>query len=362
MPLRALLENKDFLAENLAETSRNCIFKCPNCESNLIPVIPQKNIIKHFRHKDGHTHGEPETPEHEEGKNRLREIAESLGFEATTEYRIGKHITDVFVKSPKPLAIEFQWSKCNSDEILDRNTTYTANGVTPLWILGSKFIDGERQTKIEDEIRKNQDLFYFKNEKYFVKRISHYNEFLISTQINKLATGKNGFSEKEARRICNAYLAGKMDWQERFTPELLPIQKVWRLAPPRCFHGEVDHNTDNYQVVEWDINGVETTKATIAVFTDKLQVGTITELLHAIKIGKPTLSIFTETLAETNYLENIKFLQQSPQFSYYGVNSEEYWFLIDYLLTKCKNATVALVKTEKDIMQAITRWLATMEA
>jgi competence CoiA-like predicted nuclease len=140
MPLRALLENKDFFADNLNEENRKRIFQCPNCSSKLIAVLP-KHKIKHFRHKKGVAHYEPETEEHFTGKHELLKIAEVLGYSAVTEYRIGDHITDVFVRTPQPIAIEYQCSKTTAEEIMNRSLTYKKHGVEPLWIFGTNLME-----------------------------------------------------------------------------------------------------------------------------------------------------------------------------------------------------------------------------
>jgi len=149
MPLRALRNNEDFFSDDLTEKDRKQYFECPNCTSKLIPIIPKQNIIKHFRHKEGTSHYEPETEEHFTGKNELKLIANSLGFKAITEYRIGNHITDVFVNSPNPIAIEYQCAKCSSEEIKSRSQNYIQNKVNPLWILGTKFM--EHPSKVTEE-------------------------------------------------------------------------------------------------------------------------------------------------------------------------------------------------------------------
>lgn len=176
MPLRALIDGKDFFADELTEEHRKNKFVCPysKCSSQLIPVIPHQDIIKHFRHKNGCAHGEAESEEHEAGKYRLKRIAESLGFEATTEYEIGDHITDVYVKSHFPLAIEFQCSKLSTEEIIDRNNTYNQHGVLPLWILGSNFWINRMSTKIEETIAAFQPLIYLDGDFYYYdKSLSH---------------------------------------------------------------------------------------------------------------------------------------------------------------------------------------------
>jgi hypothetical protein len=371
MPLRAILDNESFYAEILTEENRKQTFLCPNCPSELIPVIPQKEIIKHFRHKNGEAHGEHETEEHENGKNKLRDIAVSLGFNAITEYRIGDHITDVFVESPIPLAIEFQCSKCNSEEIIDRNITYAEHGITSLWILGNNFLGNEQQTKIEENIINNQDLFYYDGSKFKVrhKQNDAISECYIQAYISGLAKGKKTV---DIGKLCfrkKIYVAGKMAWFD-IGPKswLSPLNNLpYKLITPEDVQ-DINHNTENPEVVNRDIEAVDETNATIAVFIDEIQVGTITELLHAIKRSKPVLAIFVFPLVRytnncgmeqfTGKLESdIQFMTHPIGLSAYSCQSKDYWFLIDYLLGWYSHATVAIVKTNKDIPNAISSWI-----
>ncbi len=89
MPLRALLNGADFSAEDLTESNRRQKYLCPNCPSDLIPVIPKKDIIRHFRHVNGKSHYEPETTEHLSGKKALLQICQKLGLRAIPEFGIG---------------------------------------------------------------------------------------------------------------------------------------------------------------------------------------------------------------------------------------------------------------------------------
>ncbi len=198
MPLRALHDNKDFFADRLTESNRKDVFHCPNCTSRLIPIIPKQGIIKHFRHKDGKSHYEPETAEHLNGKQVLFNIASKLGLNAIPEYRIGEHVTDVFVKGRQPIAIEFQCSKCHSKQIAERNLTYLKEGVVPLWILGASFYNGNpkrRITRIEKEIEQTQVLIYYINGKFRIARNKvYYNDEILQgssdQSIDKIYTFK----------------------------------------------------------------------------------------------------------------------------------------------------------------------------
>jgi competence CoiA-like predicted nuclease len=186
MPLRALLNEKDFYADELTEAHRQESFLCPVCKERFIIVLPIQNRLKHFRHPKGSkSHYEPETEEHLNGKKVLLNIATKLGFTAKTEVAIGEHVCDVLIEGEQPLALEFQCSKCNAKEISERTETYLRNGYLTLWILGKNF-EGDFQkktrTSIEREIEKIHPTLYYINNEFIVCRsnpdyyeYSHYN-------------------------------------------------------------------------------------------------------------------------------------------------------------------------------------------
>jgi hypothetical protein len=174
MPLRALLDGKDFYSDDLTEAHRKNAFFCPICKMHFIIVLPIQGKIKHFRHPiGGASHYEPETEEHLNGKKVLMEISRKLGLIAQTEVMIGNHVTDVLIEGSQPLAIEFQCSKCNSKEISDRVETYSKNGIATLWILGKNFaadFQKKIRTNIEREIEKLHPTIYFTEGKFIVCR------------------------------------------------------------------------------------------------------------------------------------------------------------------------------------------------
>lgn len=178
MPLRALLDGKDFYYSELTEVHRKSNFICPHCESRVIPVLPKlEGRIKHFRHRDKECPYayERETQEHLYGKKTLMEISSKLGLKAKLEVKIGEHITDVLLEGEQPLAIEFQCSPCNSTEILERAETYKKQGIATFWILGKNFFkDLQKKTrkKIEQEIEKLHSTVYFVDNKFILVRIN----------------------------------------------------------------------------------------------------------------------------------------------------------------------------------------------
>lgn len=348
MPLRAILNNENFFADDLTEENRNNNYLCPNCPSELIPVIPQTDIIKHFRHKNGEVHHEPETEEHFFGKRVLHKICENLGYSAITEYKIGNHITDVFVESKYPLAIEFQCSKCNSTEIIERTLTYMEKGIVTLWILGKKFYENEKNTLIEKEILKNQSLFYFDGLKFFKKHFSYgnhgfetYHDYSIQKYIEYLLKGK--ISIINNKNILTFYNAGKMN--NRIDTDNLLINLPLRIIHPKDFLPNALHNFLFPDVVELDIKEINDSNGVIAIFNDPEQFGTLVEVLHSARnMSKHNLCIFTSDIIN-NYNEypsfsDIYFFKEDLHFGCLDCN---YWFLIGYLRKYANKTTIVFL-------------------
>jgi competence CoiA-like predicted nuclease len=179
MPLRAMDDGQEFFAWDLSEQHRAIHFTCPICEDQLIPVLPQENIINHFRHKNEEAHGEPETPEHLAMKQQLKDI---LGSDCEIEVRIGDNIVDaLYKKRPRGArAIECQCSDISTAEFQARNDNYWKNGCRPFWILGGVFFSRtrtfiqhprgygiQRIKKIEMMIKRTQPLLYYGEDKFW---------------------------------------------------------------------------------------------------------------------------------------------------------------------------------------------------
>ena len=140
LPLRALLGENSFWARDLAEFDRGKPFKCPICKEEFIVVLPRKNIIKHFRHRSGKEHWEPETFEHLQAKMTVYEQAMSLGWEANLEEILGPYITDVVLRRGNfSIAVECQCSSVSIDAFQSKDSFYRTRGIIPLWIFGGNY-------------------------------------------------------------------------------------------------------------------------------------------------------------------------------------------------------------------------------
>lgn len=190
MPLRARLGKSTVWADRLTEADRGKAFRCPLCDELLIAVLPQANIINHFRHKSGVDHGEPETPEHLYGKTIIRDLFRSYGWQAELEVPVGRdasNIADIVAYTHQVVfAIEFQCSRISLEHFEQRNCTYEKLGLTPVWVLGNHYLVNTRQftewarpsrsssyqiqriSKLETQILDRHKLCFFNGKNFFL--------------------------------------------------------------------------------------------------------------------------------------------------------------------------------------------------
>lgn len=153
MPLKAYSANhEEKLAFDLTLDDRSKSYYCPICADIFRLVMPVKTLrIKHFRHTNGHNHGEPETPEHLSMKLACIESAKALGFDAEPEFIVNKerdYIADVLVKTPKfTYAIECQCANKSTEELIEKTNYYISQGYVPVWIFGGKWFDNVNNFK-----------------------------------------------------------------------------------------------------------------------------------------------------------------------------------------------------------------------
>jgi len=160
MPLKALVDAIPIYAWDMDETNRGKPFKCPHCPDTLILVLPTCDIIKHFRHKNNEAHGEPETPEHLNGKKLLLNWFKVHGVMCEPEVRVGQHICDVSMEQDgSKTFFEFQCSPISTAEILDRERSYDDAGFY-CWIFGGHYYKNARNFR------------WWKNGKYTIQRIT----------------------------------------------------------------------------------------------------------------------------------------------------------------------------------------------
>jgi len=127
-------------------------------------------------------------------------------------------------------------------------------------------------------------------------------------------------------------------WKASFEKELkLPIE----LESPT--EVSLDHGGEFVSgIVVNDLYLLEECDGVIAVFTDKNQVGTMCEVFHALRLGKPVIALFTvELLNPVVYDEgeqDLVYFSRSDR-KYVEVDrvflrgeSNDYWFFINYLL------------------------------
>jgi competence CoiA-like predicted nuclease len=197
MPLKAIVNGNHFYSWTLAEEHRKLNFSCPYCKEKLVPVIPKQNIIKHFRHKTGTYHGEPESPEHEQGKQTLLNLLSHSGMKAEPEVKIGPNIADVFAEyGGDKIAIEFQCSTLTISDFFKRTARYLNARIPHMWILGGKYV-------------KNAKTFYdWKDEKYQIQRITRLEKELMMVQTDLFYLDNDSFYVANWKTRYNANMLG----------------------------------------------------------------------------------------------------------------------------------------------------------
>lgn len=188
MPLKAV-----FYSWDLNESCRKLAFKCPHCEETLIPVMPQELIVKHFRHKSGKFHGEPETSEHIAGKKLIYDTLQCLGVAPSIESRVGERIADIFVKDHS--VIEFQCSNISGEELMERTNSYhdELEIYKVLWIFGGKYLENAAHMR-EWERDDNS---------YLIQKIKKVEQFILAT------------SEQAGLYYCDGQSFFKANWNFR---------------------------------------------------------------------------------------------------------------------------------------------------
>ena len=189
MPLKAYTENKlDKLSFSLTPEDRSNSYFCPVCDDKFLIVLPDKTQrVKHFRHTNCRSHGEPETIEHLQLKQCVFDAAKGLGLDAELEFVVDKEkerIIDVLVrKGDLKVAVECQCSQTSIDYVVSKSNFYITSGYIPLWIFGVKWFDNayfrrshsdgydiQRISKIEKLFFRNKrDFFYSDGDENFFK-------------------------------------------------------------------------------------------------------------------------------------------------------------------------------------------------
>jgi hypothetical protein len=136
MPLRALLDGRDYWWYQLGEGDRGKPFKCPICGKPFVVVLPVEGRIKHFRHKSGRDHWEPETAEHLEVKLAVHRWALLYGYAVKVEPFFSPFFADV---SFGGYVVECQCSGVSVRRVREKDEFYLGLGLKPFWVLGGEF-------------------------------------------------------------------------------------------------------------------------------------------------------------------------------------------------------------------------------
>lgn len=226
MPLRAELvdDGSTFYSFNLKEKDRDRNFVCPVCGNEMIPVLPEEAIIKHFRHKEGEAHGEPESKTHLEAKkyffNKLKE--DNYFDSAEIEREIGDQLADLFfIKDGKKIAIEIQCSIQGKKKFRERTEKYNSKGIYVLWILYESFFPEKESTdmsiigknkivsgtKFRKSVRWLQSNLYFGRTYSFVTTdyLEDRKFMLMPVRLTSKSVMKEGFNPRERRDFTYEY-------------------------------------------------------------------------------------------------------------------------------------------------------------
>lgn len=152
------------------------------------------------------------------------------------------------------------------------------------------------------------------------------------------ADGDKGRSAPFRSEPVRIYTAGRMDygdgggwsgdswWRASIEDVNHPIVK---LVSPRDIH--FDHGSDLVGgVAGADLTALESCDGIVAYFDKKEQVGTLTELLHAVNEGTPALVAFNTDVFPAGCSEGESEQLTEPVLERW--HSEIYWFLVNYLL------------------------------
>ena len=144
MPLTASSNDKDIVfACDMEEDDRASKFYfCRHCGVEMRLVLPEKDIIKHFRHTaSGECNWASESPKHLEAKQffydmyKNNPLYKSVDMESPwnglEKDRIGDVVLYPTVKNVHPTVIEVQNSRISTDEIVDRFNEIIGSFVAP---------------------------------------------------------------------------------------------------------------------------------------------------------------------------------------------------------------------------------------
>jgi hypothetical protein len=171
------------------------------------------------------------------------------------------------------------------------------------------------------------------------------------------------------------YIAGKMVWLDKEDsywrssirtcpyegPAEVQISEDVKLLLP--FGKSFDHGGDTVEgICETDLELLESCDFVVAFFTHPNQVGTIVELLHALHLGKPCLAVFVSPMVSLP-TDPKKDEGRGPKIIagklYSRGESDNYWFLINYLL-EYSRATCVAVESQEEGIYVMHKWIEYM--
>lgn len=162
-----------------------------------------------------------------------------------------------------------------------------------------------------------------------IREIENLRDAVRSPQPEETEATSAPFRDEPAR----IYTAGRMDWSGGESWWRAPIEDVAHpiveLVSPRDVH--FNHGADLVGgVAGTDIGLLDSCDGMVAYFDKEEQVGTLTELMHAVKEGIPALVAFHSDFYREGRIEGESERIGGPIVERWG--SDIYWFLMNYLL------------------------------
>jgi competence CoiA-like predicted nuclease len=323
LPIKSLLNGSPFYADNLEEDNRHQGYMCPICDGEFIPVIPKKNITKHFRHKIGSAHGEPDGPEHRGMKTAVKTGADVLGYSTDYEVKIfgeENRITDVQINVDftsrrymecKGFAVECQCASMAVDEYLERNKNYIDSGYKPIWVLGEHYFDLVRVRKLVTQILEDFGFCYFYIDNQFYKYDGKNN---VATSVKQMILHRSGYDEmlvsfNELEQNVEQLTRDKWSLTEELERESSRYEQQRKMSKDLGI--QIDTQRQNIRDQGKQLSNVKRENRTLKGRVSQLE----TELKNAL---------VAETRIEVNEIDVMK--PQNHQLPYQGM---PFWQVVD---------------------------------
>lgn len=157
----------------------------------MVIILPQQNIIKHFRHVNEEAHGEPETPEHLEMKKYFYRLCIDCGVPVEIEklvidkYGNTERIIDVLIDNK--ISLECQCSPISTDEMLKRGIFDISREWGLIWVFGGDYFEHTQKKKLH--VRKGRKPYYIQRIKKAEQTARNWQDILLYYHYDVLYLG-----------------------------------------------------------------------------------------------------------------------------------------------------------------------------